>query len=1232
MKKRIVYTFQFVLILSLVLALPASASAPLPPQPPQPPQAVSGSHPSPQPVIDDLQAFKKSLSPSPSSGEIGINAVAMGASGTSFRYVRSFGETELPYQVDMTHLNRPSALLIHNNDLYVTEERGSRLLKFDLTNLTEPATAVWSLGHAGVPFANDDYLDTPTGIALDPSGNIWLAINSNVKEFDSAGNFIQTIPPSNPWEQGQDNMHFQGAHGLAFGPGGYLYVADRWNNRVQIYDISTTPPTYMATVGETGVVHVDSAGFDQPESIAFDSSNRMYVVDNINYRIQRCSSSGSWTDWSCETFFGDTRVPGDPTDLTRMFWSQSNTIINDILYLADTANNRVLSCDTSALTLPVTCSLFMNSTIDPIHGNLNGPTAFALDANAKAYIVDNENHRIQIFDTSPVLYADTIGVDYVPYLPGTRLNDPFGVAVAKDGSIYIGEDYGYRLLKLNASGVQQWTRGEAGVFGNDTSHFGSPWTGIHGNPAIDASGNVYVPDSDNARVKIYSAAGAYLGQLGDGTWGEGQYSFQFLQGVGINPSNGDIYVADRQNQRVQVYTSARIYKATIGLTGSAGDDNWRFNNPAGVAVDKNGNVFVADSDNDRVQKCHLADSSYICTTFAGVEGIVDSNFNHMHPVSVALDSAGKVYVADDWNNRVQVFNSSGAYLTTIGGNWGQRDGDFVSPNGVAVDGAGNVYITDSWNHRVQKYAPGVPNWKQVNLNGFGVMGNPMTGTLTTFGNALYAGTFSGQIWRSKDGINWVPLAANIDHCWGGLDTLYAFNNMLYAGLMNYNGCGASLLRSTDGINWEDVTPPFDRKSNYEIMELGSFNNALYFVTWTDATHGFELWRSPTGNPGTWTQIETNGFGDNNTFTALSLKVFAGNFYISTFSSTGTQVWRSASGDAGTWTQVNSNGFGDSGNRYSAMEILNNDLWLVTGHTFGSPAQIWHCHTCDNSDWVQIPNPFSDDTLSGMPGLKFANGKLYLFVRDGLMRVRIFESSNGSTWTESAPAGFGNINNLFTYYSNSITVFNNQLYAGIFNMTNGTQIWRASATVSATVKSVAAQDGWILESSRGSGVGGSMNSTATTLQLGDDAANRQYRVILSFNTSTIPAGAVINSVTLKIKQNGTPVGTNPFNIFGNLFTDVRKGVFGSSQNLELADFKAAATAAKVAAFGKVPSAGWYTATFSSAGKAAINKGGITQVRLYFNLPTNGNNKADFMKFLSGNNSLGQPYLTINYTLP
>ncbi len=184
----------------------------------------------------------------------------------------------------------------------------------------------------------------------------------------------------------------------------------------------------------------------------------------------------------------------------------------------------------------------------------------------------------------------------------------------------------------------------------------------------------------------------------------------------------------------------------------------------------------------------------------------------------------------------------------------------------------------------------------------------------------------------------------------------------------------------------------------------------------------------------------------------------------------------------------------------------------------------------------------------------------------------------------------------------------------------------------TFNSIGSQDGWILESSENSSAGGTKNVTSTTFQLGDDKHDRQYRAFLSFDTSSLPNDAVIESAVLKIKKSGSPTGSNPFTVLGNLYASIREGWFGSSSALQLADFKATATDTRVGVFDDTPVNSWYSATLNGTGCDDINTTGLTQFRLFFSKDDNDDLTADYMKFYSGDASSWNPRLIVTYTLP
>jgi len=187
----------------------------------------------------------------------------------------------------------------------------------------------------------------------------------------------------------------------------------------------------------------------------------------------------------------------------------------------------------------------------------------------------------------------------------------------------------------------------------------------------------------------------------------------------------------------------------------------------------------------------------------------------------------------------------------------------------------------------------------------------------------------------------------------------------------------------------------------------------------------------------------------------------------------------------------------------------------------------------------------------------------------------------------------------------------------------------------TFTSVAAQDGWVLESTEASNAGGSIDSTAGTtsaLRIGDDNQDKQYKSVVSFDTSSIPDGATILSVTLRLRR-GTLSGTSPFTTHGTCWVDVQPGTgFSGSTALQAGDFQAAATAVQAASLGNAASNGsWSEGSLSAAGLAALNKTGTTQLRVYFNLDDNDDTGTDYMGYYSGDNSTAanRPQLVVTY---
>ncbi len=193
---------------------------------------------------------------------------------------------------------------------------------------------------------------------------------------------------------------------------------------------------------------------------------------------------------------------------------------------------------------------------------------------------------------------------------------------------------------------------------------------------------------------------------------------------------------------------------------------------------------------------------------------------------------------------------------------------------------------------------------------------------------------------------------------------------------------------------------------------------------------------------------------------------------------------------------------------------------------------------------------------------------------------------------------------------------------------------STSPVTVTLVSIAAQDGYVLESGETTNAGGSVSSASSTtsaLRVGDNSQDRQYKSVVSFDTSSIPDGATILSATVRLLR-GSLTGTSPFTTHGTCWADVQSGGFSGSTLLQTGDFQAAATAVQAASLTNAASNGtWSEGILNAAGRAAISKTGTTQLRVYFNLDDNDDGGNDYIGYYSGDNttSANRPQLAVTY---
>jgi sugar lactone lactonase YvrE len=229
-------------------------------------------------------------------------------------------------------------------------------------------------------------------------------------------------------------------------------------------------------------------------------------------------------------------------------------------------------------------------------GEMWHPVGIAVNASGQIYVVEDENHRVQRFASD-----GTFELAFGSYGSGNgQLFMPNGIALDANGNVYVADTGNRRIEKFSPSGnyLAQW-----GTRGIGDNQFESPY-GI----AINASaGWVYVADRDNHRIQKFDLSGNFLGKWGAFGSGTGQFNEPSALWVdnphknlnGVVDASGNVFVADSGNARIQKFNANGVFLTAFGSSGSAPG---QFNAPDDVVVDASGNVYVSDSGNSRVQK------------------------------------------------------------------------------------------------------------------------------------------------------------------------------------------------------------------------------------------------------------------------------------------------------------------------------------------------------------------------------------------------------------------------------------------------------------------------------------------------------------------------------------------------------------------------------------------------------------------------------------------------------
>ena len=320
--------------------------------------------------------------------------------------------------------------------------------------------------------------------------------------------------------------------------------------------------------------------------------------------------------------------------------------------------------------------------------------------------------------------------DEVPALEAS-LNYVSAVAADRSGNLYIADTGDHRIRRVDAAGTITTV---AGTGTEGFSGDGGPATNAQlawpRGVTVDALGRLYIGDASNHRIRRVDAAGTITTVAGAGAPGFGgdggpapSARLYGPWGVAVDAS-GNLYIADRSNHRIRRVDLAGTITtvAGTGTEGFSGDGgpatNAQLAWPRGVTVDASGNLYIADRSNHRIRRVDLAGT---ITTVAGTgtpglagDGGPAPSARLNSPSGVAVNRSGSLYISDFGNHRIRRVDAVGTITTVAGaqhgssGDCGPASAAWLSPAGIAVDPMGRIVVADALSRTVRRLSGAIP--------------------------------------------------------------------------------------------------------------------------------------------------------------------------------------------------------------------------------------------------------------------------------------------------------------------------------------------------------------------------------------------------------------------------------------------------------------------------------------------------------------------------------------------
>ena len=393
-------------------------------------------------------------------------------------------------------------------------------------------TIVAGTGVAGYSAAEDGGLATaakinkPYGITVDNIGNLYIADSSNNRVRKVSGGVITTIAGNGSLPYGGDGgvataAILSSAQGIAVDNSNNFYISDTFNNRIRKVT-GTTISTIAGdgTAGFTDGTPATSRRVKSPYGIAVDGAGNIYIADTLNHRIRKISGT------TISTIAGDgTAGWSDGTPATSKRVNSPYGIAVDGLgniYIADTLNHRIRKISGTTIS-----TIVGNGTpgYDPVEdgglataAKLNLPSGVAVDAAENIYIADKNNHRIRMIPkTNGTYFGQAMTANNIYTIAGNgiagysgdggistaaKLNSPSGIIVDPAGNIYFVDSFNCVIRKISVTGKITTVVGDGTVgFSGDGNLSSSAKLSNPYGIAMDSSGNIYIADGGNNRIR-----------------------------------------------------------------------------------------------------------------------------------------------------------------------------------------------------------------------------------------------------------------------------------------------------------------------------------------------------------------------------------------------------------------------------------------------------------------------------------------------------------------------------------------------------------------------------------------------------------------------------------------------------------------------------------------------------------------------------------------------------------